>query len=357
MGRIKEAWIARRNAILASPRFQAGAAWFPLSRPIVRYKAASMFTMVTGFVYSQVLAACIKADLFEMLRREPLDASSVAARTDLPVEGALRLLKAAASLDLAEDLGDGRFALGAQGAALLGNAGLSSMIMHHQLLYADLADPLALLRNGRGKLADYWAYETAPAQVTKDYSALMAATQPMIAEQVLLAYNFGKHRHILDVGGGEGAFLDAVGARYPNLKRTLFDLPAVAERARARTGGAIEAIGGSFFDDSLPTGADIVTLIRILHDHDDGPALVLLAAIAAALKSGDTLLISEPMAGTAGAKPMGEAYFGFYLHAMGQGRPRTSQEIGAMLKAAGFAHWRTVSTQLPLITRIIVATR
>jgi demethylspheroidene O-methyltransferase len=116
-------------------------------------------------------------------------------------------------------------------------------------------------------------------------------------------------------------------------------------------------VGGSFFDDPLPRGADIVTLIRILHDHDDAPAQALLDAIAAALSPGDTLLISEPMADTPGARPMGEAYFGFYLHAMGSGRPRTPAEIGAMLKLAGFSHWRTVGTQLPLITRIVVATR
>jgi demethylspheroidene O-methyltransferase len=355
MGQMKEAWIAKRNAILASPRFQYWAALLPFSRPIVRHKAAAMFNIVTGFVYSQVLAACIKTELLEMLRVEPVDAATFGARADLPEEGALRLLKAAASLDLTQDLGDGRFALGAQGAALLGNSGIGAMIMHHQLLYADLADPLALLRRGRGKLADYWTYGEASAEVSRDYSALMAATQPMIAEQVLLGYNFAKHRHILDVGGGEGAFLDAVGARHPGLKRTLFDLPAVAERALPKDG--LEVVGGSFFDDPLPRGADIVTLIRILHDHDDGPAQALLGAIAAALSPGDTLLISEPMADTPGARPMGEAYFGFYLHAMGSGRPRTSAEIGTMLKMAGFSHWRTVGTQLPLITRIIVATR
>jgi demethylspheroidene O-methyltransferase len=357
MGQMREAWIAKRNAILASPRFQYWAALLPFSRPIVRHKAAAMFNIVTGFVYSQVLAACIKTELLEMLRVEPVDAATFGARADLPEEGALRLLKAAASLDLTEALGDGRFALGAQGAALLGNSGIGAMIMHHQLLYADLADPLALLRRGRGKLADYWTYGEASAEVSRDYSALMAATQPMIAEQVLLAYNFAKHRHILDVGGGEGAFLGAVGARHPRLKRTLFDLPAVAVRAQALAKDGLEVVGGSFFDDPLPRGADIVTLIRILHDHDDAPAQLLLGAIAAALSPGDTLLISEPMADTPGARPMGEAYFGFYLHAMGSGRPRTSAEIGAMLKIAGFSHWRTVSTQLPLITRIIVATR
>ena len=355
MGQIKEMWIAKRNAILASPRFQYWAALLPFSRPIVRRKAGAMFNIVTGFVYSQVLAACIKTDLLEMLRVEPVDALTFGKRADLPEEGALRLLKAAASLDLTEDLGDGRFALGAQGAALLGNSGIGAMIMHHQLLYADLADPLALLRRGRGTLADYWTYGEASAEVSRDYSALMAATQPMIAEQVLLGYNFAKHRHILDVGGGEGAFLEAVHARHPSLKRTLFDLPAVTARVPAKDGLAV--VGGSFFDDPLPRGADVVTLIRILHDHDDAPAQALLGAIAVALAPGDTLLISEPMADTPGARPMGEAYFGFYLHAMGSGRPRTSAEIGAMLKRAGFTRWRTAATQLPLITRIIVATR
>jgi demethylspheroidene O-methyltransferase len=161
----------------------------------------------------------------------------------------------------------------------------------------------------------------------------------------------------MDVGGGEGAFLAAVHAQHPQLKRTLFDLPAVAERAQARAENGLEVVGGSFFDDPLPRGADIMTLIRILQDHDDAPAQALLGAIAAALSPGNTLLISEPMADTPGARPMGEAYFGFYLHAMGSGRPRTPSEIGAMLKTAGFARWRTVSTQLPLITRIIVAKR
>lgn len=355
MGKLREAWIARRNTILASPRFQYWAALLPLSRWIVRHKAASMFTMVTGFVYSQVLAACIKTGLFDMLRLESVDAATLAKRADLPEDGALRLLKAAASLDLAEDVGGGRFALGAQGAALLGNSGIGAMIMHHQLLYADLADPLALLRRGRGKLADYWAYGEASSEVSRDYSALMAATQPMIAEQVLLGYNFGKHRHILDVGGGEGAFLEAVGARHPSLRRTLFDLPAVVARAPEKD--ELSKIGGSFFNDSLPRGADIITLIRILHDHDDAPAQTLLNATAAALSPGDTLLISEPMAETPGARPMGEAYFGLYLHAMGSGRPRTPAEIGAMLGIAGFARWRLLATPLPLITRIIVATR
>ena len=50
-----------------------------------------------------------------------------------------------------------------------------------------------------------------------------------------------------------------------------------------------------------------------------------------------TLLIAEPITDTAGAEAMGGAYFGFYLLAMGGGRPRTLQHLRALLQQAGFA--------------------
>ncbi len=55
---------------------------------------------------------------------------------------------------------DGRFALADLGAAVIGNPGIAAMVEHHALLYADLADPVALLRGetGRTRLASYWPY-------------------------------------------------------------------------------------------------------------------------------------------------------------------------------------------------------
>ena len=112
---------------------------------------------------------------------------------------------------------------------------------------------------------------------------------------------------------------------------------------------------GSFLHDPLPTGFDLVTLVRILHDHDDEPALRLLRAVRTALPPGGTLLIGEPMAGAAGGAAMGDAYFGLYLWAMGSGRPRRPEELGAMLRSAGFSSWRQLSTHLPLVCGAIVA--
>ena len=95
--------------------------------------------------------------------------------------------------------------------------------------------------------------------------------------------------------------------------------------------------------------------MRVVHDHDDGPVVGLLRAAREALPDGGTLLLAEPMAGTPGAEPIGEAYFGFYLWAMGSGRPRTSKELTAMLHQAGFTTVREVSTRRPLLMRLLVA--
>ena len=81
----------------------------------------------------------------------------------------------------------------------------------------------------------------------------------------------------------------------------------------------------------------------------------LLAKIYSALPTGGRLLIIEPMADSPDARPMGHAYFGLYLWAMGSGRPRTAAELQNMLKAAGFGNIKQVRTALPIITSAIVA--
>jgi demethylspheroidene O-methyltransferase len=245
------------------------------------------------------------------------------------------------------------------------------MVEHHAALYQDLADPVALLRGERAAtaLAGYWPYADASADATPqalsadrvaEYSALMSASQPLVAEQVLDAYPIGRHRCLLDVGGGEGTFLAAAARRAPDLRLMLFDLPAVAERARERLAahGLAERTriaSGSFFTDPLPAGADLVTLVRVLFDHPDERVLTILRAVRAALPPDGVLLVCEPMSGTPGAEAIGDAYYGMYLLAMGRGRSRTPQRLEELLAAAGFAQSRLLPTRLPLQTRVMLA--
>ncbi|MGH1572197.1 methyltransferase [Methylobacterium sp. P31] len=357
-------WLAWRNRLVASPRFQRWAAGFPLTRVIARRNTRALFDLCAGFVYAQILTACIRLDLFAVLAAGPLTVDALARRLDLPPENARRLLRAAESLGLLRALSGDRFGLADLGAALVGNPGIAAMVEHHALLYADLADPVALLRGQAGptRLSGYWPYATgaeSDAPAVAQYSGLMGASQALIADDVLDACDLSGIGHLMDVGGGEGVFLQSVAERYPAPRLTLFDLPAVAERAADRLSRAgldrrIACRRGDFHA-GLPTGADAISLVRVVHDHDDGPALGLLTAAYAALPPGGTLLLAEPMAGTPGAEPVGDAYFGFYLLAMGSGRPRRVEELHAMLRAAGFASTRERPTRRPLLTRVLLA--
>ena len=84
-------------------------------------------------------------------------------------------------------------------------------------------------------------------------------------------------------------------------------------------------------------------------------ALAILQAVRRALPNDGTLLLAEPMADTPGAEPIGDAYFGFYLLAMGRGRPRSARELTGLLQAAGFGRVRLLPTRMPLQTGLLLA--
>ncbi len=312
----------------------------------------------------------MRLDLFSILEEGPQTSQDLAGRLGLPREGAERLLRAAVALDLAERAGDDHYVLGPQGAVVLGNPGIAAMVEHHAMLYADLADPVALLQGRRDatELARYWPYASTdePSALSEErvaaYSRLMASSQPMVAAEAVNAYPLHRHARLLDVGGGEGVFLQAVAEAAPKLDLMLFDLPAVAERARRRLrqeglSGRVTTHGGDFFADPLPEGADVVSLVRILHDHDDARCLRLLANVRRALPPEGVVLVAEPMAGTPGAESVGDAYFGLYLLAMGRGRPRRFDETAELLRQAGFEGVRRHPTARPFLASVVSARR
>lgn len=360
---------ALRNRCLENPYFQRICSSFPIIRRIANREANTLFDLCAGFVYSQILSTCVELRLFEILRNGPLPARELALRLGLSEDAAMRLLRAAAALRLVERRSGDRFGLGMLGAAFNGNPAIGAMIRHHAMLYRDLRDPVALLRGEvKTELSRYWGYADKDRRHDLDaadvapYSALMAESQALISDDILSAYSLRNHRRLLDVGGGEGAFVTAAAARYPDLRVRLFDLPAVASRAQAcfereGFGDRAEAFGGSFLSDPLPRGADVISLVRVLHDHDDDAAMQVLRAIRDALPDDGVILIAEPLAGTPGAAPMGDGYFGFYLLAMGQGRPRTASELSVMLSNAGFNRIQQRRTRRPLLASVMTACR
>ncbi len=360
------AWLATRNRMLCNPSFQRWAEGSWIARFIARRRASALFDLSAGFVYSQVLCAAARLGLLDILHAGPRSATELALLLELSPDATARLLDAAASLGLVQARGDAYW-LGIHGCSFIGNPAVARLVEHNTIFYRDMADPVALLRGEvRGaEVHRFWTYtqDDAPpaaAPGVAAYTELMAASIPLLVEDILEAYAISDHQRLLDVGGGEGAFLEAAAARAPALELMLFDLPGVATRASARLARAglssrVRVVPGDWRRDPLPEGADLVSLVRVLHDHDDPQALELLRAVRRVVRPGGVVLIAEPMRGTVGGERMGDAYFGFYLLAMGQGRVRTPAEISALLEQAGFEPGRLRATRRPMISRLISA--
>jgi len=363
---IPAAAAAWRNRLIGSRRFQRWAAAFPLTRRLARRDGERLFDLMAGFVYSQTLLACVELGLLERLRAGPRHSAELAAGLGLDDDRAAALCQAAASLDLLERRRDGRFQLGRLGAAVLGVPGLQAMIRHHRMFYRDLSDPAGLLRGDSDtELARFWPYVLgADANIggaeAETYSELMATSQALVAEEILRSVQLSGASRLMDVGGGTGAFLGAVAEAYPDLRLTLFDLPAVtAAAARSLAARGLEQritlVPGNFRTDALPAGADAISLVRVLYDHGDDTVTGLLDRVAEGLPPGGMLLVAEPMSGGSRPSRFGDGYFSFYTMAMRTGHVRAPAAIAELLAGAGFEHIRNPRTLRPFVTGIVTA--
>ena len=348
-----------RNRILRSKTFQKWAARLPIAQSIARKRATDLHHITAGFVYSQTLSAAYKLGLLECLKDRIATLEEIAGACELEHDAALTLIKAATAIDLLQEVDSHTWTLGELGASIHGNPGVQSMLEHHDLLYRDMADPVHLLRaRESAALRDYWPYVDGnyndPVTAAR-YSELMSDSQHLIANHILDAIKLKPGQRLLDIGGGTGTFARLASERFPEASTAVFDLPQVIAAISPRHRGAIEVVSGNMFEDPIPETFGTISLVRILHDHDDAPVDRLLSRCFDALPNGGELIIGEPMAGTRNAESIGHTYFGFYLWAMGSGRPRTYEELKAALQRAGFHEIKEKRTHIPALVRVITA--
>ncbi|MCW1920212.1 acetylserotonin O-methyltransferase [Rhodobacter sp. KR11] len=341
-----------------SQRFHKLAARIPLLRRFARAEGDALFDLVQGFVKSQVLMALVDLGVLESLSQTPLDTAELCHLTRVPPQRLAVLLQAATALRLVTQR-RALWHLTPRGAAFVTVPGLVQMVSHHRALYADLAEPGTFFRDAPAtRLAAFWPYVFGAGLADPDaqrYSRLMAESQALVAADTLAQVDLSRASRLMDIGGGHGAFLDAVAQAHPGLGLMLFDLPQVVAGAPATLQASRHP--GSFRTDPLPLGADAISLIRVLYDHSDATVRALLAKVHDALPPGGLLVISEPMSGGARPDPATDVYFAVYTMAMQTGRTRSAAEISALLTEAGFTAIATPRPARPFVTGVITARR
>lgn len=355
---------------MAEPQSYQWAKANPLTRWLVRRRTAQLFGWMSGFVQSQVLLACVRLRLFDLLAEQPQTLAALSQRLQVPEHPLSCLLLSAQAMGLLRSNAAGDYRLGPAGLVLHAQPGITDMVEHNHLLYADMSDPEAFLRRrDPGQMGRYWTYahDSQAARAASPgaddmvrYSGLMDASQGFVIAEILDHFPFHDHRCVLDIGCGKGRFMTALASRHAHLQVQLFDLPAVVDLAQRRIqqaglGARARCVPGSFIDDPLPQGADLVTLVRVLHDHDDATVLALLRKVWAVLPPGGRIMVAEPMRLPPGQGEVVDPYFHFYLLAMGAGRLRDPQDVARLLAQSGFSGMEQVPTAMPIHAQIVTA--
>ena len=154
----------------------------------------------------------------------------------------------------------------------------------------------------------------------------------------------------VDVGGGNGAFLNALLARQPDARGIAYDLPGVAEDAERQRSGArsesrLQFLAGNFFA-SVPAGADLYLLKMVLHDWNDSDAVRILQNIRTAVPPQGRLLVIE-MIIPEGRQRHPAMLTDLNMMVMTGGRERTQTEFRRILESAEFCLVRTIPTLTP----------
>ena len=93
-----------------------------------------------------------------------------------------------------------------------------------------------------------------------------------LARQIVASVGAEASRNLLDIGGGSGTYTIAFLRAVPEMRATIFDLPEVIEMAheRLKKEGLLDRttlVPGSFYEDELPQGYDLVLISAIIDSN------------------------------------------------------------------------------------------
>jgi hypothetical protein len=278
--------------------------------------------------------------------------ASIAERTNASADAVYRLVRAGAMLGIVREVAPKKYALTDVGELYRSDHPRSMRALVDAESAPGHWQPWGRLdeavRRG-GSVAtevlgmDVWSYYAKNGAEGQAFAQGMTGLSMAALGAISEAWTPPAAKHVVDVGGSHGAFLDFVLGRLPEAKGTLYDLPAVIDSAKPRPRVALET--GDFFK-SVPSGADLYLLKHILHDWDDARCVQVLSNVRAAMAPGATVVIVEMLVPEDGS-PSPAILLDLNMLVMLPGRERTATEMTALLATAGLAVQRVVPTHSP----------
>lgn len=312
---------------------------------------ASLIDMITGCWKTQVIGQGVSLGLFDSLADGPATATDLAASAGVSDDGALRLLRALAVLDLVEHLPGDRFDLTAKGALLCREApdSLNGMAGHWAgRIWAGFSRLDSSVRSGEASIPsgpEHFSVMQQDEAEADIFNRAMAEGSLRVGRALAASYDFSGFSRVMDVGGGYGALLIGPLEANPELMGRVFDMPPLANRALAYLAeqgmaGRVDYQGGSFFE-AVPQGADCILLKFILHDWNDARCRTILRNCRTAVGRGAIIIVEQIVPETVSPANTGVIRGDLIMLGIG-GKERTVSDYHALLGEAGLKITRIV---------------
>jgi SAM-dependent methyltransferase len=325
---------------------------------------AQVLRLVYGAQVAQIIYVAAMLRVPDLLATGSQTASELATATAIDERTLRRLLRGLIALDLCCESGPERYMLSELGQFLRSDHPRSlhaRILFNTQVLSPIWGRMLDTTRTGAsGALAalgaPFYEYLQRHAELGELFDRTMADAIRYRVEGALDAYDFSGFRKVVDVGGGNGAFILEILKRWARLEGVVFDLPSVAERTRRTIAAMPESVRCSVHAgnalECVTEGADCYVLSNVLVSMADDEAAKIIKSCRRAMAAHGRVIIVEWIMPTAAEHVDRFTRWDtasmdlnmLAIHGEGGWRVRTRDEFEQLIAAAGLVATRVVPT-------------
>ncbi len=307
------------------------------------------------------LHAAVKLDVFTQIGSREKTASEIAQALHVDERALLMLLNALSAISFLVKK-ENRFANTKESAIFLSKDSdkyVGQMIMHHHHLVQSWANLDEAVKSGNPLRNRATTDEN---DRRESFLMSMFNIGMSIAPQLANQIDLSGRRHLIDVGGGPGAYAIHFCMKNPKLKATVYDLSTTrpfAEKTIDRFGVSdqVDFVDGDYLKESIPGAYDVAWISHILHAEGPDDCQVILNKVVACLKPGGMMMIHDFILENSMDKPIFPALFALNMVLGTQnGQSYSEKQIMDMLFKAGAVKIKRLPFVGPTESGILTAT-
>lgn len=321
--------------------------------------------LASAHVEARIIQTAVELGVFDSLKNKPLNAGAVSAslRTNLPATELL--LNALTALGLLEKSHDIFFITAVSEKYLLRGSAhyLGDMILFEASLWHCWERLGEAIRVGKPvRTPDMYQHDAKETgYFIKGMDSLVKARGD--AQIVADVLDWSAVTEILDVGSGPASYPIYLCRRFPQLRATIFDLPATISLTESfirdsGLGDRIQLVTGDYRTDTIPGRYQAIFMSNIIHGEGYEQNEQLIQRLANHLVPNGRLMIKDHILDESRAYPPDGAVFSLLmLLTTESGRCYTFGEIRGWMAGAGLRNIRQIDLPSPLTSSIVLGER